>query len=134
MTDFMIRMPWPPTEARPNFIRSNHWSKYRGKIAKYRRDAWLASCEMNVHKLRWPKGDIELVYTFFAPKGCRWDRDAMSGAFKAGQDGLADAMKGVDDKRFNPKVRYEKSVNEGCVMVQIVTPCISGMPVVGSIS
>lgn len=117
----LIRCPWPPTELRPNFITSNHWSKWRFKVKPYKRFIDGLAKEQSVHMRKWPAGDIHLTYTFYPPKGCRWDDDAKEGAFKHGQDALADVMK-VNDKHFRvEKLHIAERKGLGCVLVQILT-------------
>ena len=113
-----VELPWPPTEARPNFIRSNHWSAYRRKIKIYRTSCMALTMAAMGRDLRFDHGPLRLSITFHPPKGCRWDRDAMSGAFKAGQDGIADAIK-VDDALFTPHATYEAPGGAGRVVVRL---------------
>ena len=129
----LIRCPWPPTELRPNFTRSNHWRKWRPINTAYRTTCWHEGLSQSIHMQAWPDGRIQLVYTFHPPKGCRWDKDAREGAFKAGQDGIADAMK-VDDKRFDVKKIHGDPVEVGFVIVQIVTQSVESIPFRGVIS
>ena len=129
----LIRCPFPPTELRPNFRDKNHWGKWRPKAKAYGRDVWYLCMEQNIHKVEWPQSDIHLTYTFYAPKGCRWDQDAMESAFKWGQDAIAKTMR-VDDKHFRAKKEHARSSGEGCVLVQIHTESLQYVPIVGSIS
>lgn len=113
-----ISLPWPPTELRPNFKRSNHWSKYQPIVNRYRYACKVLGMEQRLHLMDWPEGEINLTYTFHAPKGCRWDRDAREAAFKAGQDGIADAM-GVDDRHFRAENIHGEPVKNGAVVVTV---------------
>lgn len=128
----IIRCPWPPTQLRPNFKRSNHWSAYRPFTKAYREICCTEGWAQNLHRTYWPDGDIAMDIIFHPPKGCRWDRDNMFGAFKAGLDGLADAMK-VNDKRFDPVNSVGTPVDGGCVVVRIVTPGSTKVEVVGAV-
>lgn len=119
----VIRLPWPPTECRPNFIRSNHWSKWRPKGTKYRETCWKLALEQGAHLIKWPGGPINLTYTFHPPPKCRWDDDAKESAFKTGQDGIAQAM-GIDDKRFRVSKEHGDTVEGGCVVVRIIPPVV----------
>jgi len=118
-----ITLPWPPTECRPNFIRSNHWSKWRPKGTAYRKTCWALALEQKVRHIKWPDGQIDLTYTFHAPPKCRWDDDAKEAAFKTGQDGIAEAM-GVDDKRFRVTKKHGDPTEGGCVVVHIIPPVV----------
>ncbi|WP_299949093.1 hypothetical protein [uncultured Ruegeria sp.] len=118
-----IKLPWPPTECRPNFIRSNHWSKWRPKGTAYKKACWALALEQGVNRIKWLDGPISLTYTFYPPRGCRWDDDAKEAAFKTGQDGIALAM-GVDDGRFRVAKKHGGIVEDGCVVVQIIPPVV----------
>lgn len=131
MGSYLIRLPWPPTECRPNFIRSNHWSKWRRKGTKYFEMCRGLALEQGVHLHKWPAGKIHMTYTFCAPFKCKWDDDAKEGAFKTGQDGIASAM-GVDDGRFLVTKEHGAPVEGGCVLVHIKPPVVS-IPLRGKI-
>ncbi len=123
----IIRCDWPATELRPNFTRDNHWRKWRSKNTAYRHLCATLARAQSVHMRKWPEGDIRLSYEFYPPKGCRWDDDAMEGAFKAGQDGIADAMR-VDDKHFRVTKTIKPRYGAGCVLVQILTEPVQCSP------
>lgn len=131
----LIRCPWPPTELRPNFRdRNNVAHIWRPKAKAYKDTVWKLCLEQNVHITKWPKNTrIKLVYTFHAPKGCRWDKDARESAFKWGQDAIADTMR-VDDRYFDAGKIHGDPVEGGCVMVRIVTEGLIEIPLIGSIS
>lgn len=85
----MLELPFPPSKLNPN--RKTHWFE-KGNIArKYRRDCgWLAKTHPPLKKF---------TITFHPPDKRKRDRDNYIAAFKAGQDGLADAW-GIDDSQF----------------------------------
>ena len=114
----IIGCPWPVTQLRPNFIRGNHWSKVDKHIKAYRHTCWLLGLEQGAHLINWPKEPRSMTYTFHAPIGCRWDMDNREGAFKAGQDGIADAMS-LDDQWFRPQKIHGKNMRTGCILVTI---------------
>ena len=71
---------------------------------------------------KWPipeAGDVRLEVEFFPPDNRPRDRDNMIAAFKAGQDGLADAWK-VNDRRIvcEYKVNQQKI---GMVKIKLIT-------------
>jgi len=130
----LIRCPWPPTELRPNFRNANHWSKWRPKVKPYKSAVWKLCLEQSVHSLSWPSNQrVELSYTFHAPDGCRWDRDARESAFKWGQDAIAETMR-VDDKFFHVAKSHGDPVEGGCVMVEILTPAVQEIEAWGAVS
>jgi len=105
-----ITLAWPPRELSPNY-RSN-WSK-RARFTKAYRTAcaeaaWLTGVRpIAGHDLK------EIV--FHPPTKARHDRDNLIARFKAGQDGLADAL-GVNDAEFNPQYRIGTVVKGGAVV------------------
>jgi len=89
-----LALPWPPRELSPN--ARAHWSK-KSKLAKrYRRTCHLLAYDAG---LKAPPGRIKLVLEFVPPDRRHRDDDNLLAAFKAGRDGLADALK-IDDHRF----------------------------------
>lgn len=112
-----IALPWPPKELTPNFKRRKHWSAYRGPTKAYREQcAWLTKAKrVDVYTGELP---IALTITFYPPDARRRDDDGMIGAFKAGRDGIADAL-GIDDRHFRPTYVVGDAVKGGAVMVTI---------------
>ncbi len=91
-----ITLPWPPKQLSPN--AREHWS-VKAKYAKAYRMTCFALCIEA--KLQKPEtaGRLHLWVDFFPPDRRGRDDDNMVAAFKAGRDGIADAL-GIDDKRF----------------------------------
>lgn len=95
-----VRLPWPPRECHPN--SRARWAKKAKAVKAYREAcAWemraqttpgfreaLIQCER-----------ICLWLKFFPPDRRHRDDDNILASFKAGRDGLADAL-GIDDRRF----------------------------------
>jgi len=90
-----VILPYPPAILNPN--ARVHWSR-RSKAAKaYRRECWALTLQA---KLIAPAaGPIWMQLDFFPPDRGRRDDDNAVASFKAGRDGIADALK-VDDARF----------------------------------
>jgi crossover junction endodeoxyribonuclease RusA len=90
-----VTLPWPPKELSPN--ARIHWSK-KSKAAK----AYRASCHLLTKQsgmaVDW-EGDVHAWIDFYPPDKRHRDDDNMIAAFKAGRDGMADAL-GIDDKRI----------------------------------
>lgn len=108
-----LDLPWFPKELMPNFKRSNHWTKYRAKTKKYREDCgWCA-------KAIKPES-FDFTVTFYPPDNRKRDRDSIISAFKAGQDGLADAW-GVNDNVFNITYAFGEVVKGGKVTLTLPT-------------
>lgn len=123
-----VFLPWPPTQLNPN--KRVHWSVKAKHAARYREQcAWLAK----EAKLRvdWP-GDIHVWVDFFPPDKRRRDDDNLVAAFKAGRDGLADAL-GVEDSRFRTHP-YLRTDTGGCVRVRLTHGPDLVLPVKGEVS
>jgi crossover junction endodeoxyribonuclease RusA len=112
-----LQLPWPPKQLMPNFKRRKHWSAYQPFTKSYRRDCWALAKEA---RLALCAGDVPvpIEITFHPPDRRKRDDDGMIGAFKAGRDGLADAL-GIDDHLFRPTYRIAEPVKGGCVVVSI---------------
>ena len=90
-----VILPWPPKELSPN--KRIHWAQ-KSKIAKQYRHACHMLTKQAGMAVDWD-GDIHLSIMFYPPDRRRRDDDNAIASFKAGRDGMADAL-GVDDKRF----------------------------------
>lgn len=112
MSDLML--PWPPAECSPN--ARVHWSK-KSRAAK----AYRSACHLLAKQagLRAPVGEALLVVEFVPPDRRRRDDDNLLAMFKAGRDGLADAL-GIDDNVFATQIRVSKeTIKGGAVRVRI---------------
>ena len=107
----MINFPWPSKDLSPN--SRGHWSK-KAKAAKaYRKACWSIAKQSGI-KVDWD-GEVYLWLTFFPPDRRARDDDNLIASFKAGRDGLAEAM-GIDDKRFRLRPWVSDKVRKcGCV-------------------
>ncbi|MFC0708972.1 endodeoxyribonuclease RusA [Azorhizophilus paspali] len=109
-----LELPWPPKELSPN--ARTHWAK-RSKVAK----GYRTACHLLAKKagLVTPAGRAMLLLEFVPPDRRRRDDDNMLASFKAGRDGLADAL-GIDDSRFVTRLRVSReTVPGGAVRVRI---------------
>lgn len=110
-----IILPWPPRELSPN--ARIHWAK-KSKITKaYRNMARVLTMQAGL--VAPEEGRILLVLEFVPPSRRSYDDDNLIARFKAGRDGIADAL-GVDDKRFTTQfwLRSEP-VTDGAVIAEI---------------
>lgn len=111
-----IVLPFPPKELFPNFKRRHHWSRYSGPTKRYRETCWALALKTMV------KADgctsIPMHVDFYPPDARRRDDDGMIGAFKAGRDGIAHALK-VDDHVFQTSYGIHPPVKGGRVIVRI---------------
>ena len=108
-----IELPWPPPELSPNAKRRKHWRVYQPIAKEYRLRCFLLTAAAGP-----PPGCKITAITFYPPDRRRRDDDGMIGAFKAGRDGVADAL-GCDDHKFRPAYRFGDPVKGGRVVIVI---------------
>lgn len=94
---FEVTLPFPPSTLNPN--RKGHWAKVAKAKRDYRSQCWLYSVEAGAGRATLPEGRLALWLEFYPPDRRKRDDDNMIASFKAGRDGLADAL-GIDDSRF----------------------------------
>lgn len=112
----IVELPWPPKELTPNFKRRKHWSFSLKPTKQYRQTCCALALVAGARKT----GDkFGMMIAFFPPDRRKRDDDGMIGAFKAGRDGLADAI-GVDDHVFRPTYSFGDPVKGGKVVVTII--------------
>lgn len=104
MTEFVF--PWPLKDLSPN--ARLHWARKSNAAKKYREACYLLALQAGAKAWVAWDGDIHVWIDFYPPDRRHRDDDNMIAAFKAGRDGLAQAL-GVDDKRFriHPYVKAE---------------------------
>ena len=108
-----ISLPYPPSILNPN-VRS-HWAPKAKAKKKYRQYCYYMAKQIR------PEFENEKIYleiTFHPPNHRKRDKDNMIAAFKAGQDGLADAWH-VDDYRFSTSYAIGDVIKHGGVSVYI---------------
>ncbi|UZZ12429.1 endodeoxyribonuclease RusA [Ectopseudomonas mendocina] len=108
-----ILLPWPSSALSPN--ARGHWSR-RSRAAK----AYRMQCFLFAKKaaLVAPAGRILLQLEFLPPTARRRDDDNLLASFKAGRDGLADAL-GIDDSLFVSQVQIGEVHPGGAVRVTL---------------
>ncbi|WP_298399502.1 hypothetical protein [Sphingobium sp.] len=113
-----VIVPFPPVELSPNW--RGHWSKKSPVAKTYRRLCWALALEA---KLKVPAyaaggGKIAVRLDFFPPDRNSRDDDNVPASFKAGRDGIADALK-CDDARFQTtNVLHDEP--RSCVVVTLI--------------
>ena len=108
-----LELLWPPKELNPN--HKVHWSKRAAAVKAYRLDCyWCAKANRPSNKRKGFLLDFKV--TFHPPDKRKRDRDNMIAAFKAGQDGMADAW-GIDDSEFIITYAVGEPVKHGKVVV-----------------
>lgn len=114
----VIDVPWPLKELSPNW--KGHWGRkarsvkqYRTMCCAYAHNAMIAAR----YKIK-SAGALQFHLEFCPPNKQRRDDDNMVASFKAGRDGIADAL-GIDDSRFKTTFDVCDPVKGGTVRVTI---------------
>lgn len=130
MTEYLIRLPWPPAKTSPNASKQGDWRAKSGAAKAYKQTcAW----ECRIRQVRPVEADaVDVEITFCPPSLRRYDLDNLLARAKQGMDAVAEAI-GVDDADWRSVrlVRGEK-VRDGAVMVH-VTP-LRNIEIRGSVS
>ena len=92
----IVNLPWFPADCRPN--ARSHWAKVAEAKKRYRTACWALTKESVGNPQLPDEGEIHLVIEFFPPSRRAYDLDNCLAAFKAGLDGIADALR-VNDKK-----------------------------------
>lgn len=96
---FEITCPWPPVEVSPNQKRKRHWSRYSGPAADHKWACLVLTLEaIGRHRFTAPP-KVEIHY--HPPDARHRDDDNITGAFKHGRDGIAQAIR-HDDATWRP--------------------------------
>lgn len=111
-TDSVI-LGWPNPVMAPN--ARTHWGKKATAVKLYRKECWARATSAKL-AADW-EGPIHLWLTFVPPDRRKRDDDNLIASFKAGRDGLADAL-GIDDARFITHASISKEVG-GMVLVRL---------------
>lgn len=108
-----LTLPYPPKELNPN--QKVHWAVKAKHVKAYRATCKAIAME-NIVEV--PAGDLVYDMTFYPPDKRRRDDDNMVSSGKAGRDGVAEGL-GIDDIRFQLRVRVKDPVKGGKVEVKI---------------
>lgn len=115
-----VILPFPPVELSPNW--RGHWSDKSPVTKTYRRLCWALALEakLKVPDYAQADGPIFVQIDFFPPSRASRDDDNVPASFKAGRDGIADALR-TDDARFRttPILHTE---TRSCVVVTLIQP------------
>ena len=112
-------LPYPPAALNPN-DHSMHRARKSGIVKRYREDCWKLALErfgVGGSRLGLPLAPVTIpvALDFFPPRRGKRDDDNAEAAFKAGRDGIADALR-IDDTRFVITRRLHEEPR-GCVVV-----------------
>lgn len=114
-------LPFPPKQLNPN--KRLHWAIKRKYTMAYRQECmgrvWR---QLGLEALRDFRinhdGKFAFNVTFHKPDNRARDDDNVFASFKAGRDGIADAMQ-VDDNRFVANYRIGQNIKGGLVTVEL---------------
>ena len=107
MADF-IELPWPSKELSPN--ARCHWAVKARAVSAYRKKCYLLA---KMAGMAAPStGKLMLQIEFVPPTRRGVDDDNALAAFKAGRDGLADALR-IDDRRFVTQISVSETPIKG---------------------
>lgn len=110
-------LPWPYPALWPN--ARPHWAAKAKATSAYRFCAKAMLLNASVGPIR----------VTFCPKskGPIPDRDNCTAAFKAGQDGIADALR-VNDRDLSISYAFGERCKDGAVIVEIIPPQVEPLP------
>lgn len=108
-----VKCPWPPAVLSPN--SREHWAPKSVATGKYRYWCKMAAIAEGVRGLTYAD-PLPVRVTFRPPTARKIDLDNRVASFKAGQDGIAEAM-GVDDATFEPTYALGGKLKGGAVFV-----------------
>ena len=113
-----VRLPWPPSELRPN--RGGSWSKKAMARKAYRDRCYLETLIVKPGLEAVPEGPLSLTMRFCPPSRYKVpDADNLVASMKGGIDGMCDAL-GFDDGRFVESHEYVlEPEREGYVLVDV---------------
>lgn len=118
-----IELPWPAPELSPNARK--HWRPLAALKKGAREYAyWVTHNAMpddfwDAFTFSGPLRPVNVTITFHPPDNRRRDLDNAIAAFKASQDGIADAL-GIDDSKWNVTYRRGEPIKDGKVLVEIL--------------
>lgn len=113
-----VTLPFPPAKLSPN--ARLHWAVRSSLVKGYRTACWAITNTVQKRAVStpdWPR-PLPVQITFCPPDKRLRDRDNMIAAFKAGADGVADAI-GVDDALWLPTYHQGEPVKGGAVIIKI---------------
>ncbi|MBL4940341.1 MAG: hypothetical protein JKY81_01610 [Colwellia sp.] len=118
-----VTLPYPPAKLNPN--KRLHWAVKAKAVKAYRHDCYLlAKSVMFSTRTKAAicafacENKLPIKIIFHYPDKRRRDRDNAIASFKAGADGVADAI-GVDDADWTPTYLVGDVVKGGAVVIKI---------------
>jgi crossover junction endodeoxyribonuclease RusA len=118
-TEYLIRLPWPPTKSSPNGSQGDFYGKASaGK--SYKKQCAVECMAQGVRPIL--AGSVSVEVTFHPPTARAYDLDNMLARCKRGLDAVAEAIR-VDDADWQAvDLRRGEKVKGGAVLVHVRTP------------
>ena len=110
-----ITLPYPPSVLNPNKSSREHWGTISKKKKQYRKDCFNEAKVQGVKRIKTERLYVHLA--FYPLSRIQPDDDNAGSSFKAGRDGLADAL-GIDDKVM--KVMVDVMPFDGNPRVEVI--------------
>lgn len=122
MAKVHISVPWMPKALSPNsrvnvFGKANAFKKYKNDVFLMVRSRMRGMTPVRHPHPLYPDGRVHIDLQFFPPARYNYDEDNMVASFKAGADGIRDAI-GIDDHWYHYTQDVGGSiVKGGCVLI-----------------
>lgn len=110
----LIKLPWPPSVLIPH--AGGNWAPKARATKSYRNQCWGEALAQGARRV--PADRINATITMSPPDRRRRDRANSEASFKAGIDGVADAI-GVDDFNWRITWQHAEPVKGGAVFVEL---------------
>ncbi len=127
--------PWPDKGLSPNARMHHHpLAALKKRARKAVADLAYEQMPYGVEEVRGAfAGDGPIAYqvTFYPPDKRHRDDDNIIASWKAGRDGLADAL-GVNDRRFRPHYIFADPAKPGRVEVKLLALSTEGQPLLAA--
>lgn len=130
MNRLTMKLPWPAPGLFPNAARPLHWTEQRRLAREYRKACWAEAISWGANRFKAETLHVHLE--FYPPDRRKRDADGMIAAFKAGQDGVADAVK-VDDGDWRVSYAFPRETGGYIVAVLSDEPVVISVPLEGVI-
>ena len=126
MTEFLLKLPWPPTVLSPNARKDRrHTTAVRNG---YKTACFYATKEAGAVIT----ADAHLSIQFYPPDARKRDLDNLLGSIKYGLDGVALAA-GVDDYGWSFSIQRCDPVKGGAVLIHVREPAVQIIELRGEI-
>lgn len=116
-TNYLVRLPWPPTATSPNASGQGKWRAKNGAARAYKQACAWECAIRQVRPMDCDAVDVEV--TFCPPSLRRYDLDNQLARVKHALDAVAEAIDVDDSKWRSMRLIRGPKVKDGCVVVHI---------------